>query len=284
MRNLLGCFVAGVLVSLALSSATIAQTSAKSVEQLAKEHCGSAGQPGTLYQQLCADSTPAPPAAKHDVSGAYTGSIGATPGDFPPLTPLGQKLFAANKGTHAVDVAVSNDPLITCDPLGFPRNAVFEVRGLEFVQTPIKVFELFQYEKVWREIWTDGRALPKNAGTDDINAPDSRYYGYAVGHWDGDYTLVVNTVGTEGDTWLDNDGHPHSNALRAEERYTRKDHNTLQQTVTIDDPTIYTKPFLLGKATFKWIPEQEFEEQLCIPSKAEAYTNFIANPAGLEKK
>ena len=90
-------------VSLVLSSAAFAQTSAKSEEQVAKEHCGSAGQPGTLYRQLCADTTPAAPAPKHDVSGAYTGNIGATPGEFPPLTPLGQKLFAANKGTHAVD-------------------------------------------------------------------------------------------------------------------------------------------------------------------------------------
>ena len=185
-----------------------------------------------------------------------------------------------------MDVAVSNDPLITCDPLGFPRNSVFEVPGLEFVQSSTKVFEKFQYEKVWREVWMDGRALPKNVGTDDPNALESRYYGYAVGHWDGDYTLVIDTVGTNEETTHGSTTTVILTATlcKAEERYTRKDHNTLQQTVTIDDPTIYTKPFLLGKATFKWIPDQEFEEQLCIPSKAEAYTNFIANPAGLDNK
>ena len=126
----------------------------------------------------------------------------------------------------------------------------------------------------------DGRALPKNAGTDDPNALDPRYYGYAVGHWDGDYTLVIDTVGTDGPTpGSITTGHPHSSDLHAQERYTRKDHNTLQQTVTIDDPTIYTKPFSAGQGELSsGSPNQEFEEQLCIPSKAEAYTNFIANP------
>ncbi len=108
------------------------------------------------------------------------------------------------------------------------------------------------------------------------SAPDARYYGYSTGHWDGDYTFVVDTVGTDDSTWLDSGGHPHSSDLHVIERYERVDHDTLKVSVTADDPKVYAKPFLLGTTIYKWIPDQEFEEQLCIPSEAQAYADNIA--------
>jgi hypothetical protein len=255
------------------------------IPALAKEHCGQTGQPGTLYQMLCADTKPADPAPKHDISGAWEGPVGAVMNDMvPPMTDFGKKLASLNKTNGVANVADSNDPLDHCDPLGFPRNTVWEVRGLAIGEMTNRVLILSQYEKVWREVWTDGRALPKNAGSADPNAPDPRYYGYSTGHWDGDYTFVVDTVGTDDTTWLDNEGHPHTSELHVTERYTRTDHNTLKVTVNVDDPKIFTKPFLLGTTVYKWIPKQEFEEQLCIPSSAQAYLDTIANPAGAAKK
>ena len=48
---------------------------------------------------------------------------------------------------------------------------------------------------------------------------------YCVGHWDGDYTLVVDTTGVNDQTLLDKGGHPRSvNALIAE-RYTHVDYD-----------------------------------------------------------
>jgi hypothetical protein len=100
-----------------------------------------------------------------------------------------------------------------------------------------------------------------------------------VGHWDGDNTLVIDTSGSDDQSWLDTAGHPHSVDMRVEERYTRVDHNHLQMIVTIDDPKIYTKPFVLSKATYRWIPDQVTEEQICVPSEGIAYTNIISDPA-----
>ena len=133
--------------------------------------------------------------------------------------------------------------MIKCDPLGFPRNLFHEMRAMELVQTPKKVVQLFQYQGIWRQIWTDGRELPKNAGADTIDAPDPMYYGYSVGKWDGD-TFVVDTVGLDGDTWLDVYGDPHSENLKVEERYVRQDHDTMKLTVQVDDPKAYSKPFM----------------------------------------
>jgi hypothetical protein len=193
------------------------------------------------------------------------------------MTPLGEKLFSLNKAESKFGTAGSNDPLNTCDPLGFPRNLVFETRGLAFATMPGKVVVPHQYQKVWRDVWTDGRELPKNV--DAKGGPSTTWYGYAVGLWDGDYTFVIDTVGSDDKTWLDNGGHPHSVNANVQERYTRVDHNHLELTVTMDDPKIYTKPFVLVTSGFMWIPTQETEEQLCVPSEATVYMNNIAVPA-----
>jgi hypothetical protein len=80
-------------------------------------------------------------------------------------------------------------------------------------------------------IWIDGRELPKK-----IPAP--RYYGYSVGKWVDDTTLLVDTIGIEGEPkmWLDEAGRPASDAMHVEERFHRVDRNNLEVTVTIDHP------------------------------------------------
>jgi hypothetical protein len=72
------------------------------------------------------------------------------------------------------------DPAQKCDPSGLRLAVLWNAR--EFIQAPTKMVQMYQYQKIWREIWTDGRPPPKNAGSDEANAPDPRYYGYSVGH------------------------------------------------------------------------------------------------------
>ena len=235
--------------------------------------------PQTLYQKLEAAHDPGGPAPKRDLTGSWTGPLTPKYVDAPPLTPLGQKLFKANIPDPFS--ASSNDPWSVCDPLGFPRSDTTETRGMVFAPMPGRMIIMTQYQKIWRSVWMDGRELPKNVGAK--GGPDSAWYGYSVGRWDGDYTLVVNTVGLDDRTWIDRRGYPHSVDLRVEERYTRVDHNTLDLTLTIDDPKIYTKPFVLAKNRFYWIPNQEDEEQLCVPSEAIEYKKLIVEPAGQDE-
>jgi len=189
---------------------------------------------------------------RRDLSGIWDSEgAGVHPLGFshlrPPLTPLGEKMFRANKpgrGITEVPVGLTNDPLDSCDPAGFPRSNLFELRAVQIVQTSNQVLILYEYQRVWRVIWTDGRELPKD--------PDPNLYGYSVGKWVDDTTFVVQTVGLYEKTWLDNSGDPHSNELRVEERFHRVDRDRLELTVTIDDPTIYTKPWMAGdKVTLK---------------------------------
>ena len=227
------------------------------------------------------------PAPAHDLTGTWAGPrSGAGVPDFrsgekPSLTPSGQKLFGANKGLGEFSPAGTNDPFVrTCDPLGFPRADLDEIRGISFATMSDRIVVLYQFQQAWREIWMDGRELPKNVGAAEKGAPDPRYFGYSVGHWDGDNTLVVDTTGLDDRSWLDRDGHPHTVQAHVRERFTRTDRNDLEVTITLDDPTIYAKPFSLGTVYFKWIPNQIFDEKLCIPSETIEYLKSVGDPAG----
>ena len=125
--------------------------------------------------------------------------------------------------------------------------------------------------------------MPKKIDTKD--GLPSRWYGYSVGHWDGDNTLVIDTTGVNDSTWLDKNGHPHTVNAVIEERYTRVDHNHMNMVVTVDDPTIYTKPFELSKNTYRWIPDQEEEEHICVPSEMIHYMDLVSKPSfGVDDK
>jgi hypothetical protein len=132
---------------------------------------------------------------------------------------------------------------------------------------------LYQYNKIWRVIWTDGRELPKD--------PEPRWFGYSVGKWVDDYTLVVETTGTDERTWLDRAGRPHSADLRVEERFHRVDRDHLELTVTIDDPKMYTKPWVaLDKFVMELQPSGfDVREMICSPSEFEQYNSLIGHTA-----
>jgi hypothetical protein len=169
-------------------------------------------------------------------------------------------------------------------PARISPHALYETRGFEFVHAPAKTIELMQYQRVWREIWTDGRPLPSEVGGTSQASLDPRWYGYSAGRWVDDYTFVVDTVGTDGRSWIDYVGHPHSGNARFEERYRRVNARTLEAIVTITDPETYTRPWIAMKQNFIRAEMQELEEQLCVPSEALDYFKTIAEPAAAKSK
>jgi hypothetical protein len=227
-----------------------------------------------------APTASAPSVARHDLSGAWLGVPVPPLAVPPPMTPKGQALFDAAKpmyGSRSVPVVNSDDPLVTCDPLGMPRSVLHETRGVEFMQAPDKVVLLQQYQRVFREAWTDGRPLPTDVGGTGPDSPDPRRYGYSIGSWADDSTFVVQTTGAIDTSYGDLYAHPHSLGARIEERYRRVDEGTLELTVTIDDPEMYQRPFVAMTQLLK--RAKEFDEQLCIPSEAKRYLEIMAVPA-----
>ena len=149
-----------------------------------------------------------------------------------------------------------------------------------FGSAPGRTLIAYEQQRVWREVWTDGRALPK--AVDVRGMPESRLYGHSVGRWDGDYTFVIDTNGLDERPWLDEQGRPRSNQARFQERYTRKDQYNLDLVVTIDDPKFYTKPWTWMRGSFYWVLGQEFAETFCIPSEGIEYRDSIAKPSGIQ--
>jgi hypothetical protein len=150
------------------------------------------------------------------------------------------------------------------------------------VHAPDKIVQLLQYQRVFREIWTDGRRLPTDVGGTSPQSPDPRRYGYSVGRWIDDATFVVETAGAPETSWGDEYGHPHGLGGRVEERYRRRDNDTLELTVTIDDPEMYQKPFVAARHVLKR-GTKPLDEQLCVPSEAQAYLETVGRPASRAK-
>lgn len=233
------------------------------------------------------------PAPRHDISGIWIPSRSpgagiqangpaAMPSDGkhePLYTPLGKKVFDSHKplyGYRNVPPSRSNDPRNICNPLGFPRSDFYQLRHTEILQNARQVVILYQYDRRYRVIWTDGRKLPKEF-------PDSRYYGYSVGKWVGNDTLMVTTAGMVGDpeTWVDETGRPMSDEMRVEEQFHRVNYNKLELTVTVADPKMYRKPWVaMDKFPMKLeSPSYDIIEMLCAPADMLQYSKDLGNLA-----
>lgn len=231
------------------------------------------------------DAAPGKSAGPHDLTGVWTRTTGAgNLGNKVAMTAAGQAKFMTNKpsfGPRMVPPALGNDPMGKCDPLGLTRNILLEVvdRSFEFVQLPDRVIQFFEWAHQYRTIWTDGRALP-NADA------ENRWMGYSVGKWQGD-TFVVETTGLDERTWLDNLGHPHTDALHVQERYSRPDPTTLKLSFTLTDPKFYSEPYVSDVKTHRLNPEKTMDDKLetfCVPSEEEVFNKGIRDPAaGLGK-
>jgi hypothetical protein len=161
------------------------------------------------------------------------------------VKPWAQALFQrrlADFGTDSMETQ--------CLPLG--PAALTNSDPVKFIQMPSLIVMLLE-DLTYRQIHMDGRKLPKN--------PNPSWMGYSVGLWDGD-TLVVETSGFTERTWLDYDGHPHTEALRLTERYRRRDFGHLDVEVTFDDPGAYARPWTVS-VPMELFPDTELLEYVC---------------------
>ncbi len=164
-----------------------------------------------------------------------------------PFQPWSRKVSEARAdGSHGRE-----DPAAYCIP-GMPKLVVLPY-PYKIVQVPGMTLILYEGFTTYRQIFTDGRALPKD--------PQPSWLGYSVGKWDGD-TFIVDTIGVNERTWLDNAGRPHTDAMHLTERYRRRDFGHLDMSLTIDDPKAYTRPWTVNEnATL--LPDTDLLEYIC---------------------
>jgi hypothetical protein len=194
-----------------------------------------------------------------------------------PYTAAGLAALKTHKvtvGVRAVDPSFTNYPVHICDPEGFPGMELHELKFIQLVQTKNQVILISQFNARARTIWTDGRELPNPK---DL---EPRWYGYSTGKWVDDYTFVVETVGMDERTWLDQAGRPHSSELKVEEQFHRVNNDRLELTMTIDDPKFYTRPWMaLNKFVLHRLPDDfDRRELFCSPSENAEYNEIVSDP------
>jgi hypothetical protein len=234
-----------------------------------------------LAAMLCVSA--AASAQTANLSGVWLGA-GQQGGKFtqwlnadPPFTPDGLARFNANKpgkGPRQAPPAFGNDPLGDANPPGLLRTLVY-FRPIDIIQLPDRIVQLFEYAHFWRTIWTDGRAVPED--------PGPYWYGYSVGKWEGD-SLVVQTVGLDARAWMDEWGTPFSEDTKLTERWRKVDANTMQLTITVNDPRTFTKPWTSDVRTLKLQPKGspngELLEVIFAPIDEKEFNDRVRDPAG----
>ena len=155
-------------------------------------------------------------------------NLGAAFKDGLPFQPWAAELHRQRVASNSKD-----NPDAHCLPLGLMQ---LHTHGQprKMIQAPGVIVILYEANSGVRQIFTDGRPLPKN--------PEPWWFGYSSGKWDGD-TLAVETVGLRDLGWLDVEGSPITESGRILERFRRVDYGHLEIEVNIDDPKAYTKPW-----------------------------------------
>jgi len=202
-------------------------------------------------------TAPAPKAADGhpDLSGVWTPnsrplqdlSVGVANRDVPYLPWSDQLTKTRANGARGKD-----DPAAYCVP-GMPK-LIYLPYPYKIYQLPGVTVILYEGFTTFRQIFTDGRALPKD--------PQPSWIGYSVGKWDGD-TFVVDTTGINEKTWMDNAGRPHSDALHVIERYRRRNFGTMEVTATFDDPKAYARPWTVDLSPSRLVAGQDLIEYIC---------------------
>ena len=179
------------------------------------------------------------------LASVQTGSVfwGVKPEDEP-LTPEGAAVLKQH-------LSLIGPPVTHCLPVGMP--GVIVIYAFKIVQSPREIVILPEHVDPPRQIYLDGRSLPKN--------PDPTWNGYSVGKWQGD-TLVVETIGFNDKPWLDYFGNPRSEQMHMTERYRRRDFGHIDYEITFEDPKYYTRPFGF-KTVLNLLPDTDVLEYVC---------------------
>jgi hypothetical protein len=146
-------------------------------------------------------------------------------------------------------------PTAYCQPSSVP--AAMFITDFKMVQAPRQIVVLPGNGDPPRQIYIDGRSLPKD--------PEPSWMGSSVGRWQGE-TLVVETTGFKESAWLDGFGHPRSEAMHITERYRRRDFGHMDLELTFDDPKYYTRPFGF-KTTLTLLPDTDVLEYVCMENQ-----------------
>jgi hypothetical protein len=171
----------------------------------------------------------------HSASLGVPAGQGVVEGGEIPYRPEALKQRQQNYANRLTD-----DPEAKCHMVGVPR-ITYMPYPFQIVQTPTQITILYEYVHSLRNIYLDS---PHPKG------PIQWYMGDSRARWEGE-TLVVDVVHFTDQTWFDRSGNFHSEALHVVERYTRTGPDHMLYEATIEDPTVFTRPWKMSMPLYR---------------------------------
>ena len=195
------------------------------------------------------------PLPKMGALGAVPGGLGIVVGGEIPYQDS-----AAEKKQENLENWLELDPVVKCYMPGIPR-ATYMPFPFQIVQTPEYILIAYEFASASRVIYMS---------KPDFESPFDTWMGHSRGHWEGE-TLVVDVTSQVPDTWFDSSGNFHTDAVHVVERYTAIGPNHLRYEATIEDPSVFTRPWQVSLPLYRRIDENmqllefkcvEFAEEL----------------------
>jgi hypothetical protein len=237
------------------------------------------------------DELPRATNGRPDLSGIWQAlntahwNLEPTPGGYPVLLELGAQ-FAVPPGPGVVvggeipylpearaerdrrfENRLIDDPEAKCFIGGVPRSTYMPY-PFQILQNERDVVIYYQFATAFRRIFVDGKE----------EAPLDSWMGWSNGRWDGD-TFVVDVTGLNGLAWLDRAGNYASGGARITERYTPLGPNHLQYEATIDDATVYSRPWTIRMPLYRVVDEGfRILEFKCEPYAEEKIYGHLRKP------
>ena len=190
---------------------------------------------GTAHWNIEGHSAQSGPVVALGALGAIPGGLGVVEGGEIPYQP-----WALQKKQENFKNWLTLDPAVKCYMPGVPR-ATYLPFPLQIIQTPEHILISYEFASSTRVIYMN---------RPDFESPVDTWMGHSRGHWE-DQTLVVDVTSQVPDTWLDSAGNFHTEALHVIERYTRTGPNHLMYEATIEDNTVYTRPWKIRMPLYR---------------------------------
>ena len=191
--------------------------------------------------------------------------------------PDGKIPYTAAAAAKAKDLGENHmfeEPEAHCFMSGVPHTA-YQQFGFQIVQSPGYLLILFEYAHSIRMIPTDSRP--------HIASNIKLFMGDSVGHWEGD-TLVIDTTNQNGKTWFDMAGNFTTENIHVVERITPVDSNTVNYEATVEDPTIYTRPWKIAGAWGRRIDAAYEQMEFACVEGNQDLVHYVESTGGSAKK
>lgn len=200
----------------------------------------------------------------HSAERGVPGGQGVVEGGEIPYTPAGLEKRAENAKHRP-----TTDPEASCYMAGVPR-AMYMPYPFQILQSENFVTMVFEYALTVRRIYVDGSTHPEGIPTSWMG--DSR------GRWDGG-TFVVDTTGLNGNSWFDRAGNPQSESTHLVERFTPRGRDHIDYEVTVEDPTLYTRPWTLRMPLYRRLEANvQLLEYPCVSFLEDEYVESRRKP------